>query len=222
MAGTECNSAQPAGAESASKTTATTAAGGTLLGLAIATKVTPVLLLPALVRRRPLLVLATVIGTVAAAYAPHLLAVGPDVIGYLPGYVQEEGYASGSRFGLLTLLVPDRWAGVLAVVVLAAVAVAVARTSDPDRPWLGGATMTGAALLVATPAYAWYALLLVMLVGLGARTVWLGVVAAGYLANYAVLLHVDGQLAQRVGYGLALAALVVTFVVRRRRQRSGS
>ena len=148
------HSAQPAGAESASKAAATTAAGGALLGLAIATKVTPVLLLPALVRRRPLLVVATAIGTVAAAYGPHLLTVGPDVIGYLPGYVQEEGYASGSRFGLLTLLVPERWAGLLAVVVLAAVAVAVARTTDADRPWLGGATMTGAALLVATPAYA--------------------------------------------------------------------
>ena len=215
------HSAQPAGAESASKAAATTAAGGALLGLAIATKVTPVLLLPALVRRRPLLVVATAIGTVAAAYGPHLLTVGPDVIGYLPGYVQEEGYASGSRFGLLTLLVPERWAGLLAVVVLAAVAVAVARTTDADRPWLGGATMTGAALLVATPAYAWYALLLVLLVGPGARTVWLAVVAAGYLVNYATPLHVDGQLAQRVGYGLALAAVVAAVVVRPSHQFEG-
>ena len=87
---------------------------------------------------------------------------------------------------------------------IAAVAVMVARTTDPDRPWLGAATMTGAAILVATPTYAWYALLLVVLVGLGARTVWLGVVAAGYLANFSGLLHVDGLIAQRVGYGLAL------------------
>lgn len=185
-----------------------TAGGAGLLGLAIATKVTPLLVLPALYRRRPLLIAVTAVAVVALLYLPHVLRVGTDVLGYLPGYLDEEGYANGSRFALITVLVPARWAGLVAVAVLAAVAVAVARRTDADRPWLGAATMTGAALLVTTPGYAWYALLLVLLVGLGARTVWLGVVAAGYLVNYSNLLHVDGRLAQRVGYGLALAAVI--------------
>jgi hypothetical protein len=196
-----------------------TAAGGGLLGIAIATKVVPVLVLPALARRRPLLIALTATTVMALLYLPHLLPVGPGVLGYLPGYLDEEGYASGSRFALLTILLPDSWAAAAAAVLLGAVAVAVARTTDPDRPWLGAATMTGAAFVVATPNYAWYAILLVVLVGLGARTVWLGVVAAGYLANYAGLLHVDGLLAQRLGYGLALAAVVAVALRARRRAR---
>jgi hypothetical protein len=195
---------------------AATAGGAGLLGLAIATKVTPLLVLPALARRRPLLVSATTIAVIVALYLPHVLRVGPGVLGYLPGYLDEEGYAGDGRFALLTLLVPPEWAAPVAVVLLAAVAVLAARTTDPDRPWLGAATMTGAAILVATPTYAWYALLLVVLVGLGARTVWLGVVAAGYLANFSDLLHVDGLIAQRVGYGLALAAVIAVFIRSRR------
>ncbi len=185
-------------------------AGGGLLGLAIATKLTPLLVLPALARRRPVLVASTVVGVVAVLYLPHVLRAGAGVLGYLPGYLAEEGYSSGERFALLSLVVPSGWAGAVAVLVLALVAVVVARTSDPDRPWLPAATMTGAALLVATPAYAWYALLLVVMVGFGARTVWLAVVAAGYLAQYHALLHVDGLLARRIGYGLALVAVVAT------------
>jgi hypothetical protein len=194
-----------------------TAAGAGLLGLAIATKVTPVLVLPALARRRPVLVASIVIAVIVLGYLPHVLRVGPGVLGYLPGYLSEEGYASGERFALLTMLVPQQWASLVAMAVLAVVAVVVARSTDPDRPWLGAATMTGAALLVTTPGYAWYALLLVLLVGLGARTVWLGVVAAGYLVNYSGLLHVDGRIAQRLGYGLALAAVVAVVVRTRRR-----
>jgi hypothetical protein len=33
-----------------------------------------------------------------------VLAVGPQVLGYLPTYLQEENYGSGSRFLLLGLL----------------------------------------------------------------------------------------------------------------------
>ena len=83
-------------------------AGG-LLGLAVATKLTPVLVVPALLRRpatRALAVLGAAATTVAVAYLPHVLAVGPAVVGYLPGYLGEEGYADGSRFALLTLLFP--------------------------------------------------------------------------------------------------------------------
>jgi hypothetical protein len=180
-----------------------------------------VLVLPALVRRRPLLITATAVGVLALLYLPHLLRVGPDVLGYLSGYLDEEGYAGGSRFALLTPFVPASVAGVVALVLLAAVAVVVARTTDPDRPWLAAATMTGAALLIATPAYAWYGLLLALLVGFGAPTVWLGVVAAGYLANYSGLLRVDGLIALRLGYGLALAAVLVRVIRARRLRMAG-
>jgi hypothetical protein len=186
-----------------------TVLGGVLIGLAIACKVTPVLLMPAVLRRRPVAVVAAAAGAVAVVYLPHLLATGARVLGYIPGYLQEEGYADGSRFALLSWLLPQRWAAVVAVLILAAVAFVVLRTTDPDRPWLGATTMVGSALLITTPSYPWYAILLVMVVGWGGRVSWLAVAAAGYLAQYAQDLALAASEAQRLGYGLAGALVVV-------------
>jgi hypothetical protein len=197
------------------RATATTATGSVLIGLAIATKITPALVVPAVLRRRPVFVVTAVAATVAAVYLPHVLAVGTSVVGYLPGYLAEEGYATGTRFGLLTWLVPDAWAAPVAVAALAAAAyVAVTRT-DPDRPWHSAALTTGTALLVAAPSYPWYSVLLVLLVGLGARPEWLAVAVAGYLPQHAWHLHLAGSTAQRLGYGLAFAAVVLGWLVRR-------
>ena len=102
------------------------------------------------------------------------------MLGYLPGYLTEEGYGNGTRFALLSLLLPLQWTGPAAVVVLAAVALWVIRTSEPDRPWHAAALMTGAAMLVTTPSYPWYGVLLVLLVAFGARVEWLAVVAGAY------------------------------------------
>jgi hypothetical protein len=193
------------------------AGGGAVLGLAIATKLTPALVLPALARRRPMTLAIGVVAATALVYLPHLIAVGSRVIGFAPGYLAEEGYTDGRRFALVSLIVPDGWAGAVAVLILALVAVVVARSADPDRPWLGAAVMTGAALLVTTPAYPWYALLLVLLVGLGAAPVWLVVVAAGYVAQFPADLHLPASVAQRLGYGVALTAILVLTAVRGRR-----
>jgi hypothetical protein len=184
------------------------AAGGVLFGLAIATKLTPALIAPALARRRPVIVATSALAAIAVVYLPHVLAVGAAVLGYLPGYLTEEGYTNGNRFALLTLVVPATWAGPVAVGVLLATAVVVARRTDPDRPWLAGSIMTGTALLVATPSYPWYALLLVALVTLGARPEWLLVPIAAQLAQYAADLHLNPTVAQRLGYAAVLVLLV--------------
>ena len=85
-------------------------AGGALLALAIWTKVTPVLIAPAVLRRRrPLAVISAGITATVIVYLPHVLAVGSGVIGFLPGYLQQEGYANGTRFLLLGMLVPGKW-----------------------------------------------------------------------------------------------------------------
>lgn len=203
------------------------AGGGVLLGLAIATKLTPVLVLPAVVRRRPLAILTGLSGTIAAVYLPHILAVGSGVIGFVPGYLAEEGFVDGSRFALVSWLLPDPWRTVAVAVVLGAVAVrAVVLTpggAGPaptyDRPWAGAATVVGTALLLAAPSYPWYALLLVVLVAFGARPEWLAVVAAGYLAQYANDLGLTIVTAQRIGYGTALAIVVAGGLVRRELRR---
>jgi hypothetical protein len=192
--------------------------GGAVLGLAIATKVTPVLVAPALARRKPVAVAVSALLAVILVYAPHVALVGPKVLGYLPGYLREEGYAGGSRFALLTMVVPDDWAAPIAVVVLAAVALWVLRTADPDRPWNAATVMVGSALLVSAPGYPWYATLLVVLIAAGGRVEWLGVAVAGYLVLYAADLGITTTLAQRLGYGVALAA-VVAGSVRRARTR---
>jgi hypothetical protein len=191
------------------------AVGGVLLGLAVATKVTPALVLPAVLRRRPVTVGLSVVGAVVTVYLPHVLAVGTAVLGYLPGYLREEGYDSGSRFALLTLVVPPAWAGAVAVGLLVVAGAWLTRTANPDRPWEPAATLVGVALLVTTPDYPWYALLLVVLVGLGARWWWLAVAAAGYVAQFHHELHLDPGLAARLGYGAALLVIVGAAVIRR-------
>src|SRR5205823_14184397 len=80
-------------------------AGGAVLGAAVAVKLYPVLLLPAVLRRRwGAAVLAAATGVVAASYLPHVLAAGGKVVGYLPGYLAEEGYDGTGRFPVIRLL----------------------------------------------------------------------------------------------------------------------
>jgi len=178
------------------RTTRRTVLGGILLGLAIATKLTPALTVPALlsrgdnppsppregIRRRWVTVLVAAGSAFIVVYVPHVLRVGGKVIGFLPGYLQQEGYTKGTRFGIIGLFVTGPLAIAAAVLILAAVAFAVLQFTDPDRPWTGAMVMTAAALAVATPHYQWYSLLLVMLVALDGRPEWLAFAAGGYYA----------------------------------------
>jgi hypothetical protein len=189
--------------------------GGALLGAAVGVKVLPALVLPAVLRRRGTVVAATAAAVLALSYLPHVLAVGPQVLGYLPGYLREEGYDGGGRFPVIRLLgVPDTAAPFVAVVVLLAVAVAVARRTDPDRPWDGAVVVTGTALLVAGPSYPWYALLLVGLVALSGRWEWLAVAAAGYPPYLVGALHLPPEPTKMAAY-TAGAALTVLFGILR-------
>ena len=164
------------------RTTRRTILGGILLGLAIATKMTPALTLPALLRRRWVTVALAAGSAFAVVYLPHVLRVGGKVIGFLPGYLQQENYTTGTRYGIIGLFITGPLASAVAVLILAAVALAVLQFSDPDRPWQGALMMTAAALAVATPHYQWYSLLLVMLVALDGRPEWLAFAAGGYYA----------------------------------------
>jgi Glycosyltransferase family 87 len=190
--------------------TGRTVLGGALLGLAVAVKLTPALVVPSALRRRPLAVASAAALATVAVYLPHVLAVGPRVLGYLPGYLAEEGYTNGNRFALLTYFLPKARAPIAAVVILAGTAVWAWARSDPDRPWRTAVVTVGVALLVATSGYAWYGLLLVVLVAFTARYEWLAVALAGYVAQYAHELHLSGGDAQFYGYGVA--AVVVAAV----------
>ena len=140
------------------------------------------LTLPGLLRRRWVTVAVSAASAFIVVYLPHVLGVGGKVIGFLPGYLQQENYTSGTRYGIIGLFVIGPLASAVAVLVLAAIALAVLQFSDPDRPWRGALYMTAGALAVTTPHYQWYSLLLVMLVALDGRPEWLAFAAGGYYA----------------------------------------
>ncbi|MET1053632.1 MAG: glycosyltransferase family 87 protein [Mycetocola sp.] len=149
--------------------------GGIALGAAIAVKLIPVIAAPALLRRQPWKIIVAAIATFLVLYIPYILLSGIAVLGYLPGYLTEEGYSSGSRFILLSPFAPGGASLVVAAVLLALTAGLVWWKTDPADPWLGQLVMIGVTLLVVTPRYPWYALLLVPFIAMTGRWEWLAV-----------------------------------------------
>ncbi len=205
---------------------------GLLLGLAASVKLTPLALAPALAPLRsgglraalPAPVAAVV--TLALTYLPHVLVAGGLVLGYLPGYLAEEGGAN--RAGLLGLVLPDGWLGAAMVIVMALAAVwAVTRRPADVDPVRLALLLFGVLLLTTTPSYPWYALPLVALAVLTRRLEWLAVAVAGYVAYAGTRVPPVSA----VGYAVALVIVVVVALARaerlpgwsqRRRVSSGS
>jgi hypothetical protein len=196
---------------------------GAVLGAAAMVKLYPALLLPVLLGRRPLRVVAAFVAVAVVSYLPHVLAVGWDVLGYLPGYLQEEDYVEGGRYLLLrpfglagrpaTVV-----AGLLGLAVLAVVLCRVAR--DPDDVVEPALLLFGAALLIATPVQPWYGLPLAALAALAGRPAWLAVPAAAYPAFFAVVPAGPSDGAALVGTLSFAAALVVVLTASARRPGS--
>ncbi|MBC7518901.1 MAG: DUF2029 domain-containing protein [Microbacteriaceae bacterium] len=147
--------------------------GGIALGAAIAVKLIPVIAAPALLRRNPVAVIVGSIATFGLLYVPYVLSTGVKVIGYLPGYLSEEGYDNGTRFILLSLFAPGTAALVIAALLIALTAVLV--WWKCHDPWLGLLIMIGVTLLIVTPRYPWYALLLGPIIAMTGRWEWLTV-----------------------------------------------
>lgn len=193
---------------------------GVALGAAFAAKLLPALIGAALLRRAPRRVAVIVLAaaaTVVLVYLPHVAAVGTHVVGFLPGYLQEEGYAGTGRFAVLRLALPPTAATVAAVLVLAVTAALTAWRSDPVRPWRAALVLTGVTFIVLGPAYPWYAVLLVALVALDGRWEWLVVALAAYPAYFVGALGLHHRPTQQLAYGTA--ALVVLAVTTWRRRR---
>ena len=182
---------------------------GLFLGLAAGVKLVPLLLLPvfwARGRRRVILVAPAIL---LLSYLPHLIAVGSSVVGYLPGYLQEEGFDGRSRFALLILLPePARLPVALALAASLAVLAAIRSTQEPAL--ITCCWLYGSAFLVATPAYPWYLLPVMVLAILARRLEWLALWPAAYLA----FLYGYPQALQTAGYAIALVVIVVSSVRR--------
>jgi len=150
-----------------------------LLGAAGSVKLLPLLLLPAFRRRKPHVAL----GTFVASYVPHVLAVGILVLGFLPGYLNQEGFEDGSsRSAILALLLPPEARQVVAAALALGLAALAFHRALRDPIALTCCWLYGAALLVATPTYPWYGLPLIALAALAGRPEWIAVPVASYLA----------------------------------------
>ena len=147
--------------------------GGIALGAAIATKLIPVIAAPALLRRQGWKVIVAAVVTFLVLYVPYVLTTGIGVLGYLPGYLTEEGYQDGTRFALVSLVAPGGAGVYVVAILLAGVAALTLWKTDPAQPWLGQLLMIGSTLIILSPRYPWYALLLVPFVALSGRWEWL-------------------------------------------------
>ena len=188
---------------------------GAALGAAAMVKLYPALLLPVLLGRRPVRVVSAFAAVCVVSYLPHVLAVGWDVVGYLPGYLQEEDYGDGGRYLLLRPLGLDGLPATLVAALVGLAVVAVVLRSVRRDPYDVAAPATlllGAALLVATPVQPWYGLPLAALAALAVRPVWLAVPAAAYPAFFAVVPAGPSDGAARLGsacFGAALLLVVL-------------
>ncbi|WP_371403242.1 glycosyltransferase 87 family protein [Kribbella sp. NBC_00662] len=180
-----------------------------LLGAAGSVKLLPLLLLPAFRTRRPLVALSTFI----ASYVPHVLAVGTLVLGFLPGYLNQEGFEDGSsRSAILALLLPPEARQLVAAILALTLAGFAFYRTKHDPLVVTCCWLYGAALLIATPTYPWYGLPLIALAALAHRPEWIAVPIASYLA-YASFGH---DTRQGLSY-LAAAVIVVSAITIRRR-----
>jgi hypothetical protein len=153
---------------------------GLFLGLAVLTKLYPIVLLPALLMRGAASrgsslrgwdwkMPATVFSLVAAGYAAYS-SVGMLVFGFFGGYVKEEGIETGSRYFLLELAqqvpglnhLPTAAFLVFCAFVFAGLtawSLHVASEAGSDRAFLGPAFALASALMfLFSPHYAWYIL----------------------------------------------------------------
>jgi alpha-1,6-mannosyltransferase len=128
------------------------------------------------------------IATVLLAYCPYL-SVGWGVFGFLPGYLQEEGFTSGGGYKLLWLIqsvtgtLPYSAAVYMAIsaLVLVSLSLAAAFRSDKSQAqtvrclnWL-----LTAFLVLSSPHYPWYFLVLVPFLALyPTATAWVLTVAS--------------------------------------------
>lgn len=149
--------------------------GGIALGVAISGKLIPVIGSFALLKRNPVKIILGSIGVFLLLYVPYILASGAGVLGYLPWYLSEEGYTSGTRFIMISLVTSGAAALVVAAFLVAVTAALTWWKSNPDDPWLAQLVMIGVTLLIVTPRYPWYALMLVPMIAMTGRWEWLAV-----------------------------------------------
>lgn len=182
--------------------------------IAAGMKLVPLVLVPALLARGRWRTSLTAVTGLALSYVPHLVAVGSLVVGFLPLYLQEEGYDSGRRFALF-LFLPEAWRAAAAVVTAGSIAVVALFRSRHEPVLTTLCWLYGSSLLIASSIYAWYALPFVVIVLMTGRLEWLSVWVAMYVAFV-----FDREIAVQAGAYWAALMTVVGISLYRRRLRA--
>ena len=133
------------------------------IAAAFLVKMYPLALLPSVVRRRVVAPVLLVLGMVVAGYLPYL-SVGRGVLGYLPGYAQEEGIESGTRFfpiawaarTLHVHIAPTLYMASCGVLLVGLAWWAFQRGTAPMAPVTSGLVLASVLLLCFSPHYPWY------------------------------------------------------------------
>jgi hypothetical protein len=143
---------------------------GAMLAAATLVKLFPLVLFPAFYRRWSWRLPLTFCAVLAACYLPYVSVGARRVLGYLPGYAEEEGLQSGARFFLLQLArafpggahVPRAAYVVFALLLLGATAAWCLFARGPDEQNRTHRFVRRAALpatvftLLLSPHYSWY------------------------------------------------------------------
>ena len=145
---------------------------GLLLGAALLCKLLPAAVFPAFWRRWDWRMLGATVAIIVALYAAYAFGAGWHVLGFLPGYANEEGLENGSGFFVLralTLLGPlPHWAATVYAVMAGVVLLGLAAYYMLGRPLPADqghriVTIGSAAAVLATvttvaisPHYPWY------------------------------------------------------------------
>ena len=96
---------------------------------------------------------------------------------------------------------------------IAAIAALVWWKSNPDDPWLGQLVMIGSVLLIVTPHYPWYALLLIPMIAMSGRWEWMLVPLA--ITERLLFPSLDDVWMARIAVGLAIAMIIAVTIWRR-------
>jgi hypothetical protein len=205
------------------------AASGAALGVAAMVKLYPAVLLPVLLGRRPVRVLTAFVAVCVASYLPYVLVAGVDVLGFLPGYLDEEQYDGPARYLLLRPLglptaVTTALVGLLGLAVAVRVYLVARRAAAAPLGDLAPSAclLLGAALLLATPVQPWYALPLAALAALARQPAWFAVPLAAYPVFFAVIPEGPSDDAARLGSACYLAALGVVLLAAWRRRATAA
>ncbi len=207
---------------------------GLFLGLAVLTKFYPLVLFPALYQRGDWKMPATMAALAAFTYSLYLSA-GRLVFGFLGGYVQEEGMATGERYFLLEFAHHRRGLHqlsnnayvVFAGLILLALTVWAWRTAcllqtggtAPRAAFLPPALGLGVALmLLFSPHYPWYVAWLVpFLVLMPSLTLFTYIGGLFYLCTTSIAVGSGPKqyLLNEILYSAVAIALIVELTLRR-------